>query len=169
MSICKYLGTILHLIYPSQFFKSYPHKTQIWSWLPNSESLKKSLIDGPWYVTEGRRVWTQSLQFARQAIQYLSHIPIPFCFSYFSDKIVLLAWSGLGSLSSYLHLWYSWEHKSYLTCSLRYGLTDIFFFRLASNPDSLLCLPHSWDYRHELFSSLSLGVKMLPLVWVPFL
>jgi hypothetical protein len=42
-----------------------------------------SLIFGTW-------IWTQDLAFASQELYHLSHIPSPFCFSYFSDSILLL-------------------------------------------------------------------------------
>jgi hypothetical protein len=34
------------------------------------------------------RVWTPSLGLARQALYHLSHILRPFCFSYFSDRVL---------------------------------------------------------------------------------
>jgi hypothetical protein len=43
-------------------------------------------------ATGSIKVWTQGFILAQHAFYHLSHAPTPFCFSYFSDRVLLFAW-----------------------------------------------------------------------------
>jgi hypothetical protein len=113
---------------------------------------------------------------SRQVLYHLSHAPIPFCFSYFSDRVLSFCMASLGLQSSYLCLLPRKHHRHappHLACLLRWGLANL-FPKLALNLDfpnlHLLC---SWDYRHAslylafLFLSHVLPPSLLPFPSLP--
>jgi hypothetical protein len=78
---------------------------------------------------------------------------LPFCFSYFSDRVsCFLTRDGFRPSSSHQHLHCSWDDRhapSFQVYSLKLCLTK-FLLRLSLKHDLLnLHLPSSWDYRHE--------------------
>jgi hypothetical protein len=92
-------------------------------------------------------IWTQNLALARQV---LYHTPEPFCFSYFSSRVLRLCLGQPGSWSSYLCSLQSWYDRPVPLHPAFIGWDGNFLPSLASNCDLFnFCLLSSWNYRYE--------------------
>jgi hypothetical protein len=91
-------------------------------------------------------VWTQGLPLGRQVIYHLSHVPSPFCFSYFSGRVLhflpWLAWTTVFLLMPMCippHQLVNWDVVFLIFC--------LGWPQNCSPPN--LCFLSSWNYRHE--------------------